>query len=110
MPFGPPPKPPDYSGDRGLIGLFLVGDLASQFELVYSWMNQNIFSPLFSSDTQDAVLANRATPQADTSFTIPTQGAPVVIASLPQFLVTRGTAYFLLPSITTLRNIAAGTA
>jgi deferrochelatase/peroxidase EfeB len=110
MPYGPPPKPPDYSGDRGLIGLFLVGDLASQFELVYSWMNQNIFSPLFSSDTQDAVLANRATPQADTSFTIPTQGAPVVIASLPQFLVTRGTAYFLLPSITTLRNIAAGTA
>jgi deferrochelatase/peroxidase EfeB len=110
MPYGAPPKPPDYSGDRGLIGLFLVGDLASQFELVYSWMNQNTFSPLFSTDTQDAVLANRATPQADTSFTIPMRGVPIVIASLPRFLVTRGTAYFLLPSITTLRNIAAGTA
>jgi deferrochelatase/peroxidase EfeB len=110
MPYGAPPTPPDYSGDRGLIGLFLVGDLASQFELVYSWMNQNIFSPLFSRSTQDAVLANRQTPGADTSFTIPTQGRPIKIKALPQFLVTRGTAYFLLPSVTTLRNIAAGNA
>ena len=110
MPYGTPPNPPDYSGDRGLIGLFLVGDLASQFELVYFWMNENTFSTVFSTATQDAVLADRQTPGADTSFTIPTQGDPIVIASLPQFLVTRGTAYCLLPSVTTLRNIAAGTA
>jgi deferrochelatase/peroxidase EfeB len=112
MPYGTPPVPPDYSGDRGLIGIFLVGALASQFELVYSWMNQNNFSSLFSPgfNTQDAVLANRATPQADTSFTIPTAAGPIVIPALPQFLVTRGTAYFLLPSIATLRSIAGGTA
>jgi deferrochelatase/peroxidase EfeB len=110
MPYGAPPNPPDYTGDRGLIGLFLVGDLAGQFELVYSWMNQNTFSLVFSTATQDAVLANRETPGADTSFTIPTQGNQIVIPALPQFLVTRGTAYFLLPSVTTLRSIAAGTA
>jgi len=110
MPYGLPPKPPDYSGDRGLIGIFLVGALAAQFELIYSWMNQNNFSSLFSPgyDTQDAVLANRATPQADTSFTIPLPAKPAIkIATLPQFLVTRGTAYCLLPSVTTLCSIAA---
>ena len=37
------------------------------------------------------------------------QNAPVVIPSLPQFLVTRGTAYFLLPSVGTLRQIAGVT-
>jgi len=108
MPYGKPPAPPDYGGDRGLIGLFLCGALAAQFELIYTWMNTNTFSPLFSPnfDTQDAVLANRATPNVDTSFTMPTAGQPIVIASLPQFLVTRGTAYCLLPSIATLRAIA----
>lgn len=115
MPYGKPPVPPDYSGDRGLIGIFLVGALDSQFELVYFWMNQNNFSELFAPsnfETQDAVLANRDVPNADTSFTIPMEDPsnPVVIPILPQFLVTRGTAYFLLPSITTLRNIAGGTA
>lgn len=107
MPFGKPPVPPDYGGDRGLIGLFLVGALDSQFELVYSWMNQNSFSPIFPDvTTQDAVLANREVPMANTSFTIPTDSAPIVIPTLAQFLVTRGTAYFLLPSIATLCTIA----
>jgi deferrochelatase/peroxidase EfeB len=108
MPYGTPPVPPDYRGDRGLIGLFLCGALAGQFELIYTWMNTNNFSQLFSPnfDTQDAVLANRATPNVDTSFTIPMQNGSIVIPSLPQFLVTRGTAYCLLPSIATLSTIA----
>jgi hypothetical protein len=73
-------------------------------------MNQNNFSSLFSPgyDTQYAVLANRAVPQADTSFTIPLAGKLAIkIAALPQLLVTRGTAYCLLPSVTTLCSIAA---
>lgn len=108
MPYGKPPMPPDYGGDRGLIGLFLCGALAGQFELLYGWMNTNNFSKLFKPcfNTQDAVLANRQTPNVVTSFTIPTEKATITLPSLPQFLVTRGTAYCLLPSITTLLNIA----
>jgi deferrochelatase/peroxidase EfeB len=110
MPYGKPPEPPDYSGDRGLIGLFLCGGLAEQFELIYSWMNTNNFSALFDPNynSQDAVLANRATPNVDSSFTIPTQEGSIKLSDLPQFIVTRGTAYCLLPSIQTLRAIAAG--
>ena len=44
MPYGAPAVPPDYSGERGLIGLFLCGSLANQFEKLYAWMNTNNFS------------------------------------------------------------------
>jgi len=110
MPYGPPPQSDDASADRGLIGLFLCGALASQFELIYGWMNTNNFSNVFSPgfDTQDAVIASRAVPGADGSFVIPTT-KDMIQVSLPQFITTRGTAYFLLPSIATLHAIAAKT-
>jgi deferrochelatase/peroxidase EfeB len=109
MPYGAPPAPPDYDGERGLIGLFLCGALAGQFEQLYSWINVNNFSDVFPNlDTQDALIANRVSPaNGDPSFTIPIpNGNPIVIPSMTQFVVTRGTAYGLLPSLTTLRQIA----
>ncbi len=110
MPYGAPPAPPDYDGERGLIGLFLCGALAGQFEQLYSWINVNNFSDVFSPnlDTQDALIPNRIPPPAsDPSFTIPVpNGNPIKIPSLPQFIVTRGTAYGLLPSMATLRGLA----
>jgi deferrochelatase/peroxidase EfeB len=113
MPYGAPPVPPDYSGERGLIGLFLCGSLVNQFEKLYTWINTNDFSSVFSSPTQDALLANRVPPadgnnsDVDPSFTIPVpNGNPIVIPTMPQFLVTRGTAYCLLPSIATLQQLA----
>jgi hypothetical protein len=52
------------------------------------------------------MLANRAS-AGDPSFTSPIpNGKPIRIPSLPQFIVTRGTAYCLLPSLKTLRRIA----
>ena len=108
VPYGAPPAPPDYDGERGLIGLFLCGALAGQFEMLYSWINANGFSEKFAPgfNTQDALLANRGT-AGDRSFTIPmSKGPPIKIKSLPQFIVTRGTAYCLLPSMTTLRRVA----
>jgi hypothetical protein len=107
MPYGAPPVPPDYDGERGLIGLFMCGTLAGQFEKLYSWMNTNDFSTVYSPDfnTQDALLASRVSPSA--GFTVPIKNAdPVRIPGLPQFIVTRGTAYCLLPSVATLRRIA----
>jgi deferrochelatase/peroxidase EfeB len=113
MPYGAPPTPPDYDGERGLIGLFLCGALAGQFEQLYSWINVNNFSDVFAPnlDTQDALLANRiSSPAGDPSFTVPIpNGNPIKIPSLPQFIVTRGTAYGLLPSMATLRCIAGPT-
>ena len=108
MPYGAPPAPPHYVDERGLIGLFLCGSLAGQFEKLYSRINANDFSKVYAPgfDTQDALLANRAS-AGDPSFTIPIpNGEPIKIPSLPQFILTRGTAYCLLPSMTTLRRIA----
>lgn len=115
MPYGPPMSvEPD--ADRGLIGLFLCGDISSQFETLYSWINMNNFSDVFPAANptpQDPMIANRMNiPGAiDPNFTIPiSDGTNVVITGpLPQFVVTRGTAYFLLPSISSLKEIAEGT-
>ena len=91
MPYGAP----EGSNDRGLIGLFLCGALAGQFERICGWVNRNDFSPVFKSPyPQDAVIGNRAQP--DVKF---------LGMTLPQFITTRGTAYCLLPSMETLRKL-----
>jgi hypothetical protein len=117
MPYGPPlTSTTDDGVDRGLIGLFLCGSATNQFELLYTWMNTNNFSTVFPASAQafpqDAVLGNRANfphqPQIDTSFLIP-MPAPkddITIPELEAFIVTRGTAYCLLPSLSSLRLIA----
>jgi deferrochelatase/peroxidase EfeB len=118
MAYGPPlNSTKDDGADRGLIGIFLCGSPAQQFEKIYSWMNLNDFSPVFIppnpvppyASPQDTLLGNRNTQggQAVTTFTIPMPDNPDGITfNLPDLLVTRGTAYCLLPSLTSLRQIA----
>jgi deferrochelatase/peroxidase EfeB len=120
MPYGAPLTTPTDDGvDRGLIGLFLCGSLANQFELLYGWINQANFASSFPivpkgqphqyTYPQDAILGNRVTQGTDinTSFTIPLPGSPaLVVESLPRLTITRGTAYCLLPSLTTLSQLA----
>jgi len=101
----------DDGVDRGLIGIFLVGSLAGQFEKIYGWMNSNDFSSVFPVGTppQDALLGSRNTQsgQVATSFTIPMpNNQDSITFNLPDLLVTKGTAYCLLPSLTSLRQIA----
>jgi hypothetical protein len=114
MPYGPPMSV-EPKADRGLIGLFLCGDLSSQFETLYGWININNFSDVFppaNAAPQDPLIANRFNiPGAiDPNFTKPMEdGTNIIIKGpLPQFIVTRGTAYFLLPSISSLTEIAEG--
>jgi len=111
MPYGAPMSV-DPKADRGLIGLFLCGDISSQFETIYGWINKNNFSPVFNPRAkiaQDPLIANRIKDNSfDPNFTIPMEdGTKIVVRGpLPQFVVTRGTAYFLLPSISSLKEIA----
>jgi deferrochelatase/peroxidase EfeB len=116
MPYGPTLNSATDDGvDRGLIGLFLCGSPTRQFEIIYSWMNMNNFSSIFPDTApafpQDAVLGNR-NPQnqlpVDTSFLIPMTDPKdnITIPTLGNFIVTRGTAYCLLPSLASLRLIA----
>jgi hypothetical protein len=116
MPYGPPLKSAKDDGvDRGLIGLFLCGSPARQFELLYSWMNMNNFSSVFPATApacpQDALLGNRNPGgglPVDTNFIIPMadKQGDITFSNLNNFIVTRGTAYCLLPSLASLRLIA----
>jgi|GEM_PF-1209338 len=127
MPYGAELKSVADDGvDRGLIGMFLCGSLAGQFEKLYGWMNNNNFSDKHVFNVkhppQDALLANRSVTIAPyknnysgvvTNFTIPIQGGDIlqedkiiIPATLPQFVITRGTAYCLLPSMESLAKIA----
>lgn len=114
MAYGPPLSV-DANADRGLIGMFLCGDLNTQFETIYGWINMNNFSDVFNpanKTPQDPLVANRIGSEQgniDIDFSIPMEdGTNLVIEGpLPQFIVTRGTAYCLLPSVSSLREIAA---
>lgn len=117
VPYGPTLTGTTDDGvDRGLIGLFLCGSFSRQFEKIYGWMNANNFASDFNPypTPQDAVLGNRnPTKQQNigTAFAIPipTSQQPkqtITISSLPLLIITRGTAYCLLPSLATLRSIA----
>lgn len=121
--YGAPPRalPPDaegnatrkdYSGERGLVGMFLCGNIGEQFEKVCAWISGNTFSPVFSERPQDALIANRLAPLATKQFRIPIPGADDYVIDMDdpevpsQFVVTRGTAYCFLPSISALELIA----
>ncbi len=125
IPYGPQLKTEKDDGlDRGLIGLFLCGDFALQFEKLYGWMNYNNFSvsPFYNviHPPQDAILGNRSLvtatnspfPGVTSSFIIPIESTAtsprnsITIDALPQFIATRGTAYCLLPSLRSLAEIA----
>lgn len=111
MAYGPPLKSPKDDGkDRGLIGLFLCGSLSRQFEKLYGWMNSNDFSSVFPSfpTPQDALIGNRQPLwNVGAAFNIPMPGNPEGLTfNLSDLIVTRGTAYCLLPSLTSLRQIA----
>jgi deferrochelatase/peroxidase EfeB len=121
MAYGPPYKADNASESRGLIGLFLCGDINSQFETLYGWINNNNFSPVYGPDfnTQDALIANRGeNPLANginPTLIIPMANSDPIILPvadkttppiLPQFIVTVGTAYFLLPSISVIKSLA----
>ncbi len=108
----------DDGVDRGLIGIFLCGNLAGQFEKLYSWMNFNNFSgkKIFNprKPPQDALLGTRDLhstifPNITNTFTIPVSGtsaAESIVLTMPSFLTTRGTAYCLLPSILSIAKLA----
>ncbi|RYU79914.1 hypothetical protein [Hymenobacter persicinus] len=122
VPYGAPlpAGAPDDGVDRGLVGLFLCGNLTSQFERISSWMNVNDFSPVFPPPRsrtypQDALLGNRVSsstgPSINTDFLVPLPTAagpcPVTkLTNLPELLITRGAAYCLLPSISAIRQLA----
>lgn len=94
--------------DRGLIGVFLCTNITRQFYKLTQWISHNDFSPVFENPhTQDALFGNRSITDSVAEFTFPLpDGTDHKILVLPDFVRTKGTEFFLLPSLSMLRRLA----
>lgn len=115
VPYGPPfdPANPDDGIERGLLGLFLCGQIGQQFEFITrSWMGQGGFVGPLATDTKDPISGDTQNiPQEERVFTIPrpaAEGGDVDLTGFPQFTVTRGGAYCFLPSLSAFTAISRG--
>ena len=106
MPYGPPLEgTQDDGADRGIVGVFLCADIRRQIYKLLGWIRENDFSPVYDPDRrrQDAIAANRAEYGVNTAFTVPGAGK---IASLPDFVHTKGTLFLLYPSRSMLDRLS----
>lgn len=102
-PYGQPWTGTDDGVERGLAGHFICSSLANQFEFIMkSWVNEGTFAPKPAG--VDPLLAHI---DGDTEFTYYEKDKPVSVPGLSQFVTTRGGMYCFLPSMTSLRWIAA---
>ena len=108
VPYGPPfnPQQPNDGVERGLIGYFINADFANQFQFLMSqWLNLDNFVGGMISGLDPLVGANSL---SSSDFTLPTSPtSSVKVTGFERFVVTRGSAYCFLPSVTGLRYIAS---
>jgi deferrochelatase/peroxidase EfeB len=88
--------------ETGLHFICLVASLIRQFEFVqHTWLNNPTFHGLY--DDADPLIGSRD-PRGAT-FTVPALPVRRRYRDLPQFVRTRGGAYFFLPGISALRYL-----
>lgn len=109
MPYGPPfdPAQPADGVERGLVGLFLCGDLELQYEFILRvWANEDL-STSGLRGTRDPILG--AQPAAGGRFVVRTADGrdPIVMTGLPRLVQTLGSVYCLVPGIGGVRWLAA---
>jgi Dyp-type peroxidase family len=112
IPYGPEmsdDSTTDDGVDRGLMGVFICSNIRRQFYTLMRWISENSFSPVFSGNrhAQDPLFGNRGYQGASSDFLVPTSTGGVKLSGLPQFIRTKGTAFFLLPSVAALRYLAS---
>ena len=87
----------------GLYFICLAGDLARQFEFVqHTWLNSATFNGLY--DDADPLTGKHR--PAGATFTVPARPVRRRYRGLPQFVRTRGGAYFFLPGVSAVRYLA----
>jgi Dyp-type peroxidase family len=86
----------------GIYFLCLAASLSRQFEFVqHTWLNNPTFGGLY--DDTDPLTGTRQ--PAGATFTVPQRPVRRRYRGLPQFVRTRGGAYFFLPGISALRYL-----
>ena len=99
----------DFSGERGLYFICLNADFNRQFEFVQNfWVNNPKFDGLY--DERDPITGNHSNPyESKTTGTFSVQGESIRkrYANVPEFVTTRGGAYFFLPGISALNYLSS---
>jgi deferrochelatase/peroxidase EfeB len=109
MPYGPPydPANPKDGNERGLLGLFICGDLEMQYEfIVRVWANEDIATHGLRG-TRDPLIG--AQPEIGGQFVLRTDDSrdPIVVSGLKRLVQTRGSVYLLIPGIGGLRYLSS---
>jgi Dyp-type peroxidase family len=87
----------------GLYFMCLAANLSRQFEFVqHTWLNNATFNGLY--DNADPLIGDRCS--ASAAFTVQARPVRRRYLGLPQFVRTRGGAYFFLPGLSALRYLA----
>lgn len=108
VPYGPEHRPgdPDDREERGLLGIFICGDIANQFEfLQMMWANDDVGTPGVLG-TRDPIIGWQ--PPEGGTFRLPTgdNRGDVVISDLPRLVTTRGALYCFMPGIAGVKWLA----
>jgi Dyp-type peroxidase family len=89
--------------ETGLYFICLAADLARQFEFVqHTWLNSATFNGLY--DDADPLTGTHH--PGGSTFTVPARPVRRRYRGLPQFVRTRGGAYFFLPGVSAVRYLA----
>ena len=109
MPYGPPYDAGDADDgtERGLMGLFICGDLEMQYEFILRvWANEDI-STHGLRGTRDPIIG--AQPAIGGPFVVRTDDSrdPIVLTGLQRLVQTRGSVYVLIPGIAGLRYLSS---
>lgn len=108
MAYGPPfdAEHPDAQ-ERGLMGLFICGDLELQYEFILRvWANEDLATHGLRG-TRDPIIGRQ--PDDGGQFVVRTDDGrdPIVLTGLPTLVRTRGSLYCFIPGIGGLRYLAA---
>lgn len=95
--------------ERGIVMLICCSSLERQFEFIQQqWLNYG----MDNNAGNDTCPLLGARSEREIKFVIPNQPdgskPPFICTNLPQFVETKGGAYFFVPSMTSLRMIAIG--
>lgn len=109
MPYGPPfdPEAPEDGVERGLVGMFVCGDLELQYEFILRvWANQDLATQGLRG-TREPILG--AQPGGSGTFVVRTDDArdPIVMRGLERLVQTRASVYCMVPGIGGLRYLAS---
>jgi deferrochelatase/peroxidase EfeB len=105
MPYGPPFEEAAEE-KRGLVGMFVCGDLELQYEFILRvWANEDLATHGLHG-TRESIMG--AQPPGGGEFLLRTEGGrdPIVMIGLPRLVQTLGSVYCFIPGIKGLQHLA----